>query len=164
MRRFGFGKFDFITAIFLYNFFCFFLYSCSLSNEENSGEVAFDETMRAKILINDGKCSLVLKGSDFSKKMVFNILPPCFFVGNQDSAQYYLYPDKGIDKVYLAVGKEVDDNQKKEWGVYGKTCGSQLQAILIVGKEVRLSNRVTSGGVFCKNSYLDEKNFAGFIP
>ncbi len=65
-----------------------------------------------------------------------------------------------IDHVIILVGNISSDETKKRLGVSSELiCGDKIQGLLIKKQRLSFTDSVLSGGITCKDSGTDEKNF-----
>jgi hypothetical protein len=86
---------------------------------------------------------------------------PCFFLRRSGKVQRFAYPARAVDAVVMIGGGAIGDEQRSHWGIDPREpCGTRAQAVLVSGGTVTLGKPPLSGGVFCRNHGLDEKEFA----
>lgn len=142
------------------NIFCilisFTITACSFASEKITDEVTIlSKTLR--IVNKNKKCFLIQNTSE----TVLVPEPPCFFLRNPaNKPQYFSYEDVKIDAVLIIIGTPVSDNVRKEWGLpEDAVCGMDSQGVLIKTNDVLVTKNILEGGVLCKDSGSDEKNF-----
>ena len=88
---------------------------------------------------------------------------PCFFLRRGGKVQNFAYSDVKADFVVIIAGTELSDAKRKTWNLkQGEVCGEAAQAVLQTAGQVRTSKSVHSGGVYCRDQGVDEKDFFSF--
>lgn len=88
---------------------------------------------------------------------------PCFFLRRRGSVQNFPFRDAKLDFVLIVAGNPVSDTIRQKWNLQsGDVCGDHSQAVLGSGANVRVSQSVHTGGVFCRDQGVDEKEFWSF--
>lgn len=136
--------------------FTFLLASCIAASEMQVDEITV-KGVKLKLLAKNKSCMLVNNQSEIKLAPI----PPCYFLRISDGApQFYSYKDVGVDAVLIVSGSPVSETVRKEWGLSASdVCGTVGQGILISGDKVQVTKEVLEGGVLCKDSGSDEKNF-----
>ncbi|MET1112393.1 MAG: hypothetical protein ABWX67_12795 [Allosphingosinicella sp.] len=106
---------------------------------------------------SDGRCRIAFAAGEAQA----DVEAPCFFLRRGGTVQRFAYPAQAVDAVVMIGGGAIDGEQRRHWGIDPKEpCGTRAQAVLVSGKTVTLGKPPLSGGVFCRNHGLDEKEFA----
>lgn len=134
----------------------FVVTACSFASERITDEATVLST-KLYLIRQSGKC--ILKHN--SSKTFLAPKPPCFFLKNLDkNPQYFSYKDVNTDAVLIVTGTPVSDKIRKDWGLSKDAiCGMDSQGVLIKTGKVSVTKNVLEGGVLCKDSGSDEKNF-----
>ena len=105
----------------------------------------------------NNQCFLVYN----NHKKLLTPQPPCYFVRDtSEKLRYFSYSDIGVDAVLIIIGTLVSNKERKEWGLDKETiCGTEAQGILIKGDTVSVTSTILQGGLLCRNTGVDEKNF-----
>ena len=86
---------------------------------------------------------------------------PCFFLRRNGQVQQYAYPKAGVDAVLIVAGGAITEAERAHWRIEGAgACANRAQAILVSGATARLARAPLTGGIFCREHGLDEKEFA----
>ena len=87
---------------------------------------------------------------------------PCFFLRRDGKVQTFRYGDAGVDWVVILAGTAVSDADRRTWNLgEAEVCGTESQAVL-QKNGLRLAKSVHSGGVYCRDKGVDEKEFWAF--
>lgn len=139
--------------------FSFLLVSCSAASERQIDEITVHGA-KLKIFSRNQSCVLVNNRSEIELAPT----PSCYFLRTSNGApQFYSYKDVGVDAVLIVSGTPVSEKVRKEWGLSANDmCGTVGQGILILGDKVLVTKEVLEGGVLCRDSGSDEKNYWHF--
>lgn len=112
------------------------------------------------IVDRDGQCVLI----DGATTTVLSPKPPCHFLRDATGApQFHAYDDVGIDAVLIVTGTPLLSAMREQRGLpEDAVCGSAAQGVLLRDKAVTVSSEVLQGGVLCRDSGSDEKNYWHF--
>lgn len=130
---------------------------------ETGGAAA--ETVTDEATVDGTALQLVRRGDGCVVKTSGSEIPlqpkaPCFFLRRGGAVQQYSYRDTGTEWVVLAGGTEASAGTRESWRLpAGEVCGEQAQGILSRSGAVRASKTVHTGGVYCKEKGVDEKDF-----
>lgn len=117
------------------------------------------EGTRLEILRREDACLLRSGGLELPLEPA----APCFFLRRDGQVQFFPYPEAKVDWVVIVAGKPVSEATRKTWNLRpGDTCGEQSQGVLRKGGELSVSRSMHSGGVYCRDQGVDEKEFWSF--
>lgn len=109
------------------------------------------------------QCVLSVLGADSTQSTLkLEMKPPCFFSRSEGEIQTYAFEDVGVDSVLIVVGTPVPNDDIDKWNLSDKEaqrCGAQHQGVVISESTVALSQRVSTGGVACRDYGIDQKEF-----
>lgn len=133
---------------------------CSLffngCGESSSNSLESIEVNGANVSLNNKNCSLTINKKELGKT---NMKPACYFVRNSASGEIDMKYYKDIDThVLLVVGTISPKDKEYPLTLKRDDCGTQIQALLIKGKEAILS-KVSSNTLICAGVGTDEKMF-----
>lgn len=149
---------------------CLLCAGCSRTSEAQSatdakGELRLvaDQTevnrINLQILNSGDTCTLRAGGA----AILLQPKAPCFFLRRGGKVQTYAYSDVNTDFVVIIGGTALSDDKRKTWNLkQGEVCGEAAQAVLRKNGEVRPTKAVRTGGVYCKELGVDEKDFWSF--
>jgi hypothetical protein len=125
--------------------------------------VVLDQTSLAgrtiRILERQGRCVVETGGTEFSVEPT----PPCFFLRRGGEVQNFPYPDAKVEWTLIVAGNALSEANRKTWNLAaGEVCGEKSQAVMLKSGQVGVSKAVHSGGVYCKDKGVDEKEFWSF--
>jgi len=134
----------------------FTIAACSFASESITDEATL-LSEKLYLATQDGQC--ILKHN--SSIIPLTPKPPCFFLRNSDkNPQYFTYNDVNTDAVLIVTGTPVTDEIRKDWELpKNSVCGTDSQGVLIKTGKVSVTKSTLEGGVLCKDSGSDEKNF-----
>ena len=109
----------------------------------------------------DGRC--FLSGHDGERREVIVPTAPCYFARRAGVVQRHSYPKVGVSSVVVVVGTPMTGAEKQRFGVPSDaSCGMMSQGVLLRGARIVISKHVGLGGVACRDSAPDEKDYSGF--
>lgn len=112
-----------------------------------------------KIVAKDKACVLRIGTEEYPLRPT----APCFFLRRRGKVQNFSYADANLDFVVIIAGTPLSDVNRTKWNLKKEElCGEQSQALLGSSSKVRLSTTVHTGGVYCRNPGVDEKEFWAF--
>jgi hypothetical protein len=117
--------------------------------------------LQLNIFESNGSCLLKVQSTYLEKSIILEPKPPCFFLrrGNNDPQQF-AYSDVGVDAVIIIAGSRISKQQRQKWGLSdNKLCGTDRQGILFQENNIKATENVLKGGVVCKDTGSDEKDF-----
>ncbi len=128
-----------------------------------SDETTLDK-YHLQLVDNDSKCFLLSKKDQSTNKVELLLQPPCHFARKSDSDLLkFSYPDKSLQAVALVIGNPVSIEKRKKWNLEDSMiCGEKRQAIYLSKGNLTISKTTMDGGLACKDSGIDEKDFAYF--
>jgi hypothetical protein len=89
---------------------------------------------------------------------------PCFFLRRNGKVQTQAYKDANVDWVLIVAGTPMSAVNRKTWNLGEKDiCGEQSQGIVSKGGSLRATASLHSGGAYCKDKGVDEKEFWAFV-
>ena len=140
----------------LFIFLSLITFSCASANEKIIDNATVVSKTLTIVQEND-KCYLLHN----SLRYLLAPKPPCYFLRDSgNKPQYFSYNDVGTDAVLIITGSPVSDEIRKEWGVSkDAVCGIESQGVIIKRNKIIITKNVLKGGVLCKDSGSDEKNF-----
>ena len=115
-------------------------------------------------LIQEGD-SAYLEAEDPSRKLTgkLKITPPCYFLRFEGKLETYAYKNIGIQGVIMVIGKMADVELKRYLSApEDAICGEENQGILFKKKQIVLTDRIGTDGLFCKDYGTDEKEYRDF--
>jgi hypothetical protein len=136
---------------------------CQAESRNISDEVTFDKH-NLQLVSEDSKCLLVNKTGQIENKTGLLLQPPCYFARKSDSQLLsFSYPNNNLKAVALIIGNPVSLEKRKKWNLEDSMiCGEKRQAVYLSEGELTVSNATLDGGLACKDSGIDEKDFAYF--
>lgn len=116
-----------------------------------------------QLVSKDSKCLLIDKTASSANQVELLLQPPCYFARKSDTKLLtFSYPNKNLEAVALVVGNPVSAEKRKKWNLEDSICGEKRQAVYLSEGELTVSNATLDGGLACKDSGIDEKDFAYF--
>lgn len=111
------------------------------------------------ILDKEKRCVLQAGSAEFPLKPQ----PPCYFLRRGGKLQQFSYADVGVDWTIIVGGTPMAEPDRAKWNIDPTAvCGSQTQGVLSKGGKVEITEAVHSGGAYCKEMGVDEKDFYSF--
>lgn len=141
--------------------FSFFLMSCSFA-EKHVTDHAVLYYNDLSLVSKNGSCVLSSIAASKTTEFTLNLNPPCYFLrdGDTDKLKYYTYPRLDADFVVIVFGNPLSDDERKTWNLKDdRICGGVAQGIIILNNDIRISEKVLSGGRTCTDGGHDEKDF-----
>jgi hypothetical protein len=112
-----------------------------------------------QIIGRNGQCFLRTSSSELPLKPK----APCFFLRRTGEVQVFSYEDAAADAVLIVAGTPATDADRKAWNLKpGDLCGTESQGVIRKKTAVSITGAVHSGGVYCKDQGVDEKEFWSF--
>lgn len=116
-------------------------------------------------LVTEGtNCLLISNKDQVINKSELLMQAPCYFAreNNSDLLQFS-YPDKNLESVALIIGNTVSAEKRKKWNLpEALICGEKRQSIYLSKGNLTVSTSTLDGGVACRDSGVDEKDFSYF--
>ena len=114
-----------------------------------------------EVLNQSGQCVLRTGGKDHA------LVPkaPCYFVRAPGKAPPWSFEYSAVKTAatLIVVGSPASESTRKTWNLSpGAVCGEQAQGVLVRGGAVIVTKNVREGGVYCRDSGMDEKEFYTF--
>jgi hypothetical protein len=116
-----------------------------------------------ELVATDSGCAVRLRGAA-ANELALAPKPPCYFLRRHDARpQTYAYPDVGVPWVLIVLGSTASDEARRKWKVpHAAVCGEETQAVLVKRERLVVSRSVRRGGVTCRDTGADEKEFWAF--
>lgn len=136
---------------------------CQAEYNNISDEITLDK-YNLQLVSEKSKCLLISKTDQTANKTELLLQPPCYFVRKNNSQLLsFSYPDNNLEAVVLIIGNPVSTEKRKKWNLENSMiCGEKRQAVYLSKNELTISNITLDGGLACKDSGIDEKDFAYF--
>ena len=88
---------------------------------------------------------------------------PCFFLRRSGKVQTHAYKDAAVDWIVIVAGTSINDTKRKLWNLGDREiCGEQSQAVFQKAGRLQIVRTIHSGGIYCKDKGVDEKEFWAF--
>jgi len=130
---------------------------------KSTSSVVDDETVirgtKLKLVTKGAACVLQAGGAEYL------LVPgvPCYFLRRGGHVQDFAYRDAKVDWILIIAGTAINDASRKTWNLSAQeVCGEQSQAVMQKGGKLRISRAIHSGGVYCRDKGVDEKEFWSF--
>ncbi len=134
--------------------------SCNAGNENITDKAVVSGY---KLMLEESKNSCKLHVEYKEKKNTFSLLPkaPCYFLRRgSEHPQSVSYKDVQVLNTLIVIGSPVSQNKRKKWNIVSDMfCGELAQGILIKNTGFEITDKTLEGGVFCRDTGSDEKNF-----
>ncbi len=116
------------------------------------------------LMAENGQCVLYAQTGAEKRRIALQPALPCFFLRHdKNRPQYFAYPARKIDAALIVGGTAPSAAQRGAWLLApDQLCGTELQGILLSGKQIRATRLVMTSGHACKDIGLDEKDFWTF--
>lgn len=136
---------------------------CQAESRNISDEITLAKH-NLQLVSEKSKCLLVNKTGQPENETELLLQPPCYFARKSDSQLLsFSYPDNDLEAVAIVIGNPVSAEKRKKWNLEDSMiCGEKRQAIYLSNSELTVSNTTLDGGLACKDSGIDEKDFAYF--
>ncbi len=135
---------------------------CQAESRNISDEITLAKH-NLQLVSEKSKCLLVNKTGQPENETELLLQPPCYFARKSDTKLLtFSYPNKNLEAVALVVGNPVSAEKRKKWNLEDSICGEKRQAVYLSEGELTVSNATLDGGLACKDSGIDEKDFAYF--
>lgn len=117
-----------------------------------------------QLINNDSTCLLIANKNKTAHSYTLLIKPPCYFAKkNNGNILQFPYPDKKLDAVSLVIGDPISAEKQKKWNLdESAICGEKRQAVFFYKGNITVSNFTSDGGLACKDTGIDEKEFHFF--
>jgi hypothetical protein len=118
-------------------------------------------SISVEILSRGGQCVLRTGG----KELPLAPKPPCYFVRapGKETAWSFAYKDVDVTATLIVIGTPATENTRKTWNLAPNVvCGEESQGVVVRDGAVAVTRNVQKGGVYCRDSGIDEKEFHGF--
>ena len=116
---------------------------------------------KLELLSSGPSCTLRVAGT-----ATMDLVPkaPCYFLRRASAGiQRFPYTDLGVSAVVILVGTSASQTSLEKWNIpSGMACGEETQAILFKRGQVVVSKAIHRGGVTCRDTGADEKEFRAF--
>jgi len=142
-------------------FISFFLVSCSFADERITDHAILYYNDLTLISKND-TCILQSTASSKTTRFTLKLKPPCYFLRDKKTKKldYYTYPRLDADFVVIMFGNPLGDEERKMWNLKDdRICGGVAQGMIILNNNVRISEKILTGGRTCTDGGHDEKDF-----
>ena len=113
---------------------------------------------------SESNCLLITKKNQVTNKIELLLQPPCYFARKNDSSLLkFSYPDKNLEAVALIIGNPISAEKRKKWNLEESLiCGEKRQAVYLSKGDLTVSNTTMDGGLACKDTGIEEKDFSYF--
>lgn len=134
----------------------------------NAGDMQLNITDQAivdgyELLVTDENknCQLRVKHKGEDKVFPLKPEPPCYFLRRGgEKQQSVAYKDVEVLNTLIVMGTPLSSDNRKKWDIDGEMiCGELAQGVLIKNEQVTVTDKILEGGVFCRDTGSDEKNF-----
>ena len=117
-----------------------------------------------QLVADNGQCILHYQAKGENRSIALKPAPPCFFLRHDKTRpQHFAYPGRKVNAALIVGGTAIRAEQRVDWKLPAdQLCGSELQGVLLSGKQIRATRLVMSSGHACKDIGLDEKDFWTF--
>lgn len=120
-----------------------------------------------QLINSNGVCTLLHKQNGVTTRLALVPQPPCFFLrtgtAGQTTPQHFAYPKAGVKAALIVAGTLIGEERRKKHGIAADhLCGSVMQGVLLLGNRVSVSADVFAGGIACRDSGRDEKDYWHF--
>lgn len=117
------------------------------------------EGTKLRILGLDDVCTLEIDGT----RSRLRPKAPCFFLRRGGTLQTFAYKKAGVEWAVVVAGTPVRQDYRKAWNLReGDICGEEMQGVLRKDERTAVTESVHSGGVYCRDHGVDEKEFWSF--
>lgn len=136
---------------------------CQAELREVSDEVTLDKH-NLQLVSEESKCLLINKTDQTENETELLLKPPCYFARKGASQLLrFSYHDNNLEAVALIIGNPISAEKRKKWNLEDSMiCGEKRQAVYVSEGELTVSNTTLDGGLACKDSGIDEKDFSYF--
>lgn len=136
----------------------------SCSHENDNGEITDTFTIEATkldlIKENDSIAYLNVTREGTITRNKLKIKPPCYFLRKGGKIQDYSFLDVEAQHVFIVAGTMATNDRKEKFSIKKEeVCGSEAQGIVFEWEKVKVSEKVFSGNVYCKNLGVDNLYF-----
>ena len=141
---------------------------CAQSHALELGETVLESATvhgaELQLIDSNGVCTLLHKENGAETRLALVPQPPCFFlrrgVAGQTSPQHFAYPKVGVKATLIVAGTLINDERRKKHGIAQEhLCGGVMQGVLLSKNNISTSADVLNGGIACRDSGRDEKDF-----
>mgnify|MGYP000394870565 CR=1 FL=1 len=138
---------------------------CSSCNADSDiGNITDKAVISGHTLIlteSNNSCKLQIQKNN--KKNTYSLLPkaPCYFLRRgSETPQSVAYDDVQVLSTLIVIGSPIAQEKRKKWNIDSNmTCGELAQGVLIKNTGLEVTSKTLEGGVFCRDTGSDEKNF-----
>lgn len=118
------------------------------------------EGAQLELLSEDDAC--VLRSGN-NTMLTLKPKAPCFFLRRSGKVQTHSYKDVAVDWIVIVAGTSIGDTKRKLWNLGDREiCGEQSQAVFQKAGRLQIVRTIHSGGIYCKDKGVDEKEFWAF--
>jgi len=133
--------------------------SCNVDNDITDKTVVSGHKL---ILVKfNNSCQLHVENK--IKKHTYPLLPkaPCYFLRRgSEVPQSVTYADVQVLNALIVIGSPISQDKRKKWNIDSDMfCGELAQGVLIKNTGLEITSKTLEGGVFCRDTGSDEKNF-----
>lgn len=139
--------------------------SCSSQNSSNTSGKLTDsytvaETTLELIQESDSIAYLHITREGVVLREKLKLKPPCYFLRKEGKVQDYSFLDVEAQHVLLVTGTMATEDRKQKFSISKEeVCGSEAQGVIFEWEKVKLSEKVFSGNVYCKDLGVDNLYF-----
>jgi len=142
--------------------FLLFILACASCNAGNDiTDNAVVSGYKLILVQSNNSCQLLVENKN--KKHTYPLLPkpPCYFLRRgSEVPQSVAYKDMQVLNTLIVLGSPVSQDKRKKWNIDSDMfCGELAQGVLIKNTGLELTRKTLEGGVFCRDTGSDEKNF-----
>lgn len=136
--------------------------SCNAGNDiGNITDKAEVSGHKLTLIESNNNCKLHVENKN--KKNTYSLLPkaPCYFLRRgSEVPQSVAYGDIQVLSTLIVLGSPISQDKRKKWNIDSNMiCGELAQGVLIKKTGLEVTSKTLEGGVFCRDTGSDEKNF-----
>lgn len=136
--------------------------SCNAGNDiGNITDEAVVGSHKLTLIESNNSCKLHVENKN--KKNTYSLLPkaPCYFLRRgSEVPQSVAYEDVQVLSTLIVLGSPISQDKRKKWNIDSNMiCGELAQGVLIKKTGLEVTSKTLEGGVFCRDTGSDEKNF-----
>ncbi|MBC7390823.1 MAG: hypothetical protein H7329_16555 [Opitutaceae bacterium] len=145
-----------------FTFLLVILQSCSLDRDtsEITDSYTVGETKLDLVKENDSTAFLNITREGIVTQNKLKIKPPCYFLRKGGKVQDYSFLGVEAQHVLIVAGTMATKDRKKKFSLKNEeVCGSEAQGIVFEYEKVKVTEKVFSGNVYCKDLGVDNLYF-----
>ncbi len=139
--------------------------ACTSCNAGNSSKNVTDRALVSGYTLvlskSNSDCELHIEYKNEKKMYPLKPTAPCYFLRRDNKKpQSVAYKDVNVLNTLVVVGSPISQEKRKNWNIDSKMiCGELGQGVLIKKTGLEVTSKTLEGGVFCRDTGSDEKNF-----